>query len=116
MRWMRAARFDVGIVMRVLSKKAYPCDIDVKVELKDKADIEEAFRAGATIPAVKAPVDGWAVDTDAPGLPQLKYGTVRDPLPADGWRRIKYNNMGELLLWKGKKSTLLRCDILVYVI
>lgn len=108
MRWMGAARFHTGVLTRILNKKAYPCDIDVKVELEDKTDIQLAFRAATGIPAVKAPTDdGWAVDTDAQGLPPLKYGTVQDPLPSDGWRRIKYDNMANFYCGKVREMSFL---------
>lgn len=100
MRWMGAARFHVGVLTRILSKKAYPCDIDVKVELEDKADIQLAFRAAAAFRALKDPIDTWEVDAATQGLPPLKYGTVQDTLPTDGWRRIKYDNMGNFYCGK----------------
>lgn len=100
MRWMGAARFHVGVLTRILSKKAYPCDIDVKVELEDKADIQLAFRAAAEFRALKDPIDTWEVDAATQGLPPLKYGTVQDTLPTDGWRRIKYDNMGNFYCGK----------------
>ncbi|KAG2417788.1 hypothetical protein HFD88_009007 [Aspergillus terreus] len=76
MRWMGAARFHAGVLTRILSKKAYPCDIDVKVELEDKAGIQRSFRAAAAIPALKDPVDAWEVDAKTQGLPPLKYDNM----------------------------------------
>ncbi|KAM0286438.1 hypothetical protein ACHAQH_000864 [Verticillium albo-atrum] len=88
MRWMGNHRFTVGVAQRIFKKKAYPCDIAVKVEMDDKEVIRQHYRDNLdAAPLVVTKMDGV-------GLPPLKYGTVNDELPQDGWVSTKYDNMG----------------------
>ncbi|KAI1322042.1 sphingoid long chain base kinase-like protein [Xylariaceae sp. FL0255] len=96
MRWMGAKRFDVGVVTRILSQKCYPCDIAVKVEIEDRAQVKAHYRRNreghgeskedqAGTPAT--------ADDSGPGLPPLRYGTVNDEIP-DDWERLSYPKLG----------------------
>ncbi|KAM0325708.1 hypothetical protein ACHAQA_007008 [Verticillium albo-atrum] len=90
MRWMGNHRFTVGVATRIFKKKAYPCDIAVKVEMDNK----EAIRAHHKQQLDAQPAQKLATKADGAGLPALKYGTVSDALPGDGWQSTKYDNMG----------------------
>ena len=90
-RWMGAARFTYGILVRLLRETLYPCDIAVKEEITDKQQIKRHFAREARR---KLPVD-W--ETSRPkGLPALKYGTIQDPLPTGpGWTpMVDYHKLG----------------------
>ncbi|KAH7021958.1 diacylglycerol kinase catalytic domain-containing protein [Ilyonectria destructans] len=96
LRWMGAARFNIGVLMRLYKKKPYPCDLDIKVELEDKTAIKAAYKHHIHRNRPDPVTDSQnRVSSDLGiGLPPLKYGTVNDPLPQDGWQRIKFDNMG----------------------
>lgn len=108
MRWMGAARFSVGVLMRIFKKKAYPCDLAVKVELDDREAIKaqyktrmEAHRSVDSTASATQHVSTAIDNTDeAGGLPPLKYGTINDELPEEGWEHIKYDNMGNFYCGK----------------
>ncbi|KAK8251712.1 sphingoid long chain base kinase-like protein [Phyllosticta capitalensis] len=95
-RWMGAARFTVGFLVRLLSKTVYPCDLAVGVEIEDKPSIKQAYAHEAS----KPPKDGTeerspirSPDPDNTGLPELRFGTINDPLPGE-WTLKPYDNMG----------------------
>lgn len=88
MRWMGNHRFTVGVAQRIFKKKAYPCDVAVKIELDGKETIRTHYREKLNA----APVT--MTKADGAGLPPLKYGTINDALPEDGWVSVKYDNMG----------------------
>ncbi|KAH6696789.1 diacylglycerol kinase catalytic domain-containing protein [Plectosphaerella plurivora] len=92
MRWMGGARFHVGVLMRLLKKKSFPCDMDLKVEVDDKTAIKRAYKKHIEQQKPDGVPGGQAADSLE--LPPLKYGTVNDPLPQEGWEHIKYDNMG----------------------
>ncbi|KAI5808978.1 putative sphingosine kinase [Peziza echinospora] len=105
LRWMGGQRFTWGILSRIFSKTAYPCDLALKVEIEDKAEIREYVRRGgdggddlrdASISiSTEAPGDGGG------GLPKLKHGTVNDELPV-GWELIPYRTLGNF--WAGNMT------------
>ncbi|KAI0811606.1 sphingoid long chain base kinase-like protein [Xylaria sp. FL0064] len=90
MRWLGAARFDVGVVQRIWSKKVYPCDIAVKVEIEEKWDVKAHYRRirrGQQEAPKKEEPDG------EDGLPPLRFGTVNDNLPED-WQVASHDKLG----------------------
>ncbi|KAL2267849.1 hypothetical protein VTJ83DRAFT_5126 [Remersonia thermophila] len=93
LRWMGAARFTYGFLIRTVQKKTYPCDIAVKVEMDHKEDVKRHYRERVT-QAGAAPTPGEAAGPEEePGLPPLKYGTVQDKLP-EGWELIPHEKLG----------------------
>ncbi|KAI0406231.1 sphingoid long chain base kinase-like protein [Xylaria palmicola] len=96
MRWLGAKRFDVGIVQRIFSKKVYPCDISVKVEIENREQIKAHYRRirdGEGGGAVDANEDDPAAVDAGKGLPPLRFGTVNDEIPAD-WITASYDKLG----------------------
>ncbi|KAH8731279.1 sphingoid long chain base kinase-like protein [Phaeosphaeriaceae sp. PMI808] len=91
LRWMGSARFTWGFLVRLINKTVYPWDIAVKVEHATKADVREAYRSGAKQPP--PPILDSPLPAPDIGLPALKYGTVKDPLPA-GWELIPHDKLG----------------------
>ncbi|OTA98022.1 hypothetical protein M426DRAFT_326308 [Hypoxylon sp. CI-4A] len=108
LRWLGAARFNVGLVQRIFSKRVYPCDISMKVEIPDKADIKAHYKREraehdhtvrrekdamntkeASFAGESASSDGDAGD----GLPPLRFGTINDKLP-DDWETASYDKLG----------------------
>lgn len=107
MRWMGAARFDVGIVQRIFAKKTYPCEISVKVEMATKDEIKSHYKkehenVNYTV-RKEAISNGRAESTEddsmsasaesGEGLPPLKYGTIKDKVPSD-WETVTLENLG----------------------
>lgn len=90
LRWMGSARFDFGVVSRLFRKKAYPCDIAMQVVV-EKPDVKEHYRRHASEPSLAAAQADDAAEGN--GLPKLKYGTVKDKLPA-GWEFVSYDKIG----------------------
>ncbi|KAH7039647.1 diacylglycerol kinase catalytic domain-containing protein, partial [Microdochium trichocladiopsis] len=106
MRWMGATRFDVGVVQRIFSKKVYPCEVAVKVEIADKHAIKAHYKRvrtqeEATLAALANGEDvGGGSEKhvleeqwEGEGLPPLKYGTINDKVPED-WEQTTYEKMG----------------------
>ncbi|KAK8044658.1 hypothetical protein PG993_004682 [Apiospora rasikravindrae] len=107
MRWMGAARFDVGVVQRIFAKKTYPCEVSIKVEISNKDEIKSHYKkeqesVGYTM-RKEATSSGRAESTEddsmstsaegGDGLPPLKYGTIRDKVPSD-WETTTLENLG----------------------
>lgn len=91
MRWMGATRFEVGLVMRVFQRKCYPCDLAVKVEVEDKADVKAHYKRHIKDePLVE--MNGHH-EEQVEGLPALKYGSVEDKLP-EGWELLPEDKIG----------------------
>jgi len=95
LRWMGSARFTYGILVRLLRKTVYPCDLAIKVEVGEKAAIRERYHAELSN---KAPASARRENVPSPsnhelGLPHLRYGNVNDTLP-DGWQTVPYNRLG----------------------
>ncbi|TRX98784.1 hypothetical protein FHL15_000126 [Xylaria flabelliformis] len=105
LRWLGAKRFDVGIAQRIFSKKVYPCDIAVKVEIEGKDQIKAHYKQNRngevqnqkinddeSIPG--APLSTKDIQPDVgEGLPPLRFGTVNDPLPED-WQAASCDKLG----------------------
>ncbi|KAK6063005.1 diacylglycerol kinase catalytic domain-containing protein [Seiridium cupressi] len=105
MRWMGAARFNVGIVQRIFTKRTWPAEVSVKTVLADKDEIKAHYkqdrngdsgarRAGGA--ARPSSLNGGSVSSDVDsgeGLPPLKYGTVNDKLPSD-WETTTQDRLG----------------------
>lgn len=103
-RWMGSARFTYGFLVRFLAQKVYPCDVAVKVEIPTKASVREHYRKelgnhnhadnneerrrGGNPPPEEETNTGCYVP-----LPELKYGSIKDPLPPD-WAMVSYDKMG----------------------
>ncbi|PQE15520.1 sphingosine kinase protein [Rutstroemia sp. NJR-2017a WRK4] len=92
LRWMGGTRFIYGFVIKSLQKKLYPCDIAAKVVTYDKAEMvklhKEALDRKDDLAALRD-----AELTSEEGLPELKFGTVKDPLP-EGWELVPHDNIG----------------------
>ena len=106
LRWMGAARFDVGVGQRIFSKKMYPCEISVKVALSDKDAIKAHYKKElreakhtvrrdgiSTHPESAEPESSPRTADSAEGLPPLKYGTINDKVPAD-WETEAHEHLG----------------------
>ncbi|KAK8069097.1 diacylglycerol kinase catalytic domain-containing protein [Apiospora phragmitis] len=107
MRWMGAARFDVGVVQRIFAKKTYPCEISVKVQMSSKDEIKSHYKkehesvdytmrkeAIASGRAESTEDDSMSCSAESgDGLPPLKYGTIRDKVPSD-WETVTLENLG----------------------
>lgn len=102
LRWMGAARFTWGFLVRLLGKTVYPCDIAVKVAINDKQQIKDHYKEEQNnfAPANERRGTKALLDDDASassggelGLPELRYGTINDKLP-EGWEMVPYNNLG----------------------
>ncbi|KAF2145718.1 uncharacterized protein K452DRAFT_220407 [Aplosporella prunicola CBS 121167] len=92
-RWMGAARFTYGFLVRLLGKTVYPCDLAVGVEIDDKTAIKEAYDQEASKPPNDFTERRPPINSDDNGLPALRFGTVNDALPP-GWTTAPYDNMG----------------------
>ncbi len=110
-RWMGAARFTYGILVRLLGKTVYPCDIAIKTEIADKAAIRAHYFANVSKhrqPPKLASDSASALSHDtinssdtspntssptSSSLPPLKYGTVQSSLPPD-WTLTPYPTLG----------------------
>ncbi|OJD19065.1 hypothetical protein AJ78_00937 [Emergomyces pasteurianus Ep9510] len=90
-RWMGQARFTYGFLVRLFGKTVYPCDLAVKVELDNKELIKDHYRAGSERKSFDQLRDEEFSDTV--GLPPLRYGTVKDPLP-DDWTMVPHDKLG----------------------
>ena len=96
LRWMGSARFTYGILVRLLRKTVYPCDLAFKIEVEEKPAIRERYyaevsnRAPASARREAAPFLGSGDDQ---GLPHLRYGNINDKLP-EGWQMVPYDRLG----------------------
>lgn len=99
-RWLGDARFTIGLIVRLFGKTVYPADIAIDVQIDSKDAIRDHFQQESESrksmeerrrefnPArLPAPSSG---DT---GLPQLRFGTVNDPLP-ENWELRPYDKLG----------------------
>ncbi|KAI9738936.1 MAG: sphinganine kinase lcb4 [Claussenomyces sp. TS43310] len=102
LRWMGAARFTFGFLVRLLGKTVYPCDIAVKSVIDDKPSIKEHYRREQAnyAPLSERRGNSSLFDDDVStssgselGLPSLRYGSINDKLP-EGWNLTSYNNLG----------------------
>lgn len=94
LRWMGAARFEVGIVSRLFKRTCYPCDLAVKVEVEEKGEVKAHYKRHASEASlVQVAKESAAAAAENEGLPPLKYGTVEDKLP-EGWELVPYDKIG----------------------
>ncbi|KAF3053187.1 sphinganine kinase lcb4 [Didymella keratinophila] len=91
LRWMGSARFTWGFLVRLLSQTIYPADIAVKTIHDNKTAVREAYHAEASKPAPST--DSRPVPAADASLPDLKYGTINDPLPST-WELIPHDKLG----------------------
>ena len=98
-RWLGSARFTYGLLIRLLRKTVYPCDIAIKVEIGSKAQIRDHYREWTTstkpIEDLRESLDGSITSqgSESDELPALKYGSVNDELPTD-WSFVSYDKLG----------------------
>lgn len=101
-RWMGSARFTYGLLVRILAKTVYPCDLAIKTEIADKSAIKAHYSASIserrTRNAKSASFDSASSTTlsSSPlttGLPPLRYGTASSALPPD-WTLIPHPTLG----------------------
>ena len=99
LRWLGDARFTYGLLIRLLRKTVYPCDIAIKVAIDNKATIKEhcrtesAARTSMEEQRKKLETTGSSFSEEEAGLPELRYGTVTDDLPSD-WALVPYEKLG----------------------
>lgn len=101
LRWMGDSRFTYGVLVKILLGKAvYPCDVAVKVEIDDKAEIRLRYQQELNDhPPSNLDEDdptfqeANGADVHGESLPPLKYGYATDELP-DGWNLVPYDNLG----------------------
>jgi sphingosine kinase len=91
LRWLGSARFTYGFLVRLLRNTIYPADIALCVEVPDKASIRDAYKAEAEKPPPTH--DLRPLPPHTAGLPELKYGTINDPLPPS-WTLVPHDNLG----------------------
>ncbi|KAI0834416.1 ATP-NAD kinase-like domain-containing protein [Hypoxylon sp. FL0890] len=106
LRWLGAARFNVGLIQRIFSKKVYPCEISMKVEIPEKADIKAHYkrerlehdyttrREKDVSKETSLAGESASSETDVgDGLPPLRFGTVNDKIPED-WETASHDKLG----------------------
>lgn len=93
LRWMGAARFTYGFLVRLLGKTTYPCDLAFKTEISDKQDIKEHYLAFKNKKPQLRPVNGADLNDRPTSLPPLKYGTIEDEIPSD-WETLSSDTIG----------------------
>ncbi|KAI4594644.1 sphinganine kinase lcb4 [Pestalotiopsis sp. 9143b] len=100
LRWMGPVRFDIGVGQRILTGKTWPAEVSVKTVIVDKNEIKSHYKQGRdqdysvrrrVIPAMGESAPGQADLGE--GLPPLKYGTIKDEVPAD-WATTTYEKLG----------------------
>ncbi|GAB7350922.1 hypothetical protein MBLNU459_g1433t1 [Dothideomycetes sp. NU459] len=97
-RWMGAARFTYGFLVRLLGKTVYPADLAVKVDIGDKTEIREAYKRTRSEKEAMASKRDSEADEDGGGhedepLPPLRYGTIHDDVPSD-WEQTSMPTLG----------------------
>lgn len=97
LRFLGPIRFDVGVVQRVLTRRAYPCELSVLEQTGDKATIRKEYDADVAhdrMPETSSPAPP-AVGTP---MPALVYPSIDSAVPAD-WRTTDIPKMGTI--WAG---------------
>ncbi|RKF61585.1 Sphingoid long chain base kinase 5 [Erysiphe neolycopersici] len=95
LRFLGAHRFTYGLLVRLLKKTVYPCDIAVKVVMDDKQTIKRHYYKEVDY---KLSIKNKSLE-ESPSrclqesLPKLEFGTVNDDLP-EGWELIPYDRLG----------------------
>ncbi|KAF2002942.1 sphingoid long chain base kinase-like protein [Amniculicola lignicola CBS 123094] len=93
LRWMGSARFTWGALVRLIRKSVYPADIAIKFEVDTKDGVRQKYRTEAAKPPRKH--DDRPLPSHDKALPELRYGTVNDPVPSD-WEIIPHDKLGSL--------------------
>ena len=91
LRWMGAACFTFGYLMRLMRQTPYPCDISFKLETDSKQEMKERYLEYKKRKPSLRPI-GAPEEVIGQGLPTLKYGTVDDELPSD-WQTISTDTL-----------------------
>ncbi|OKL60032.1 hypothetical protein UA08_04536 [Talaromyces atroroseus] len=90
LRWMGAARFTYGFLVRLLRQATYPCDVAFKLETDSKQEIKERYVAYKKKKSSLRPIGGG--EQVGKGLPPLKYGTDEDDVPSD-WQQLSTDTL-----------------------
>ncbi|KAL8388732.1 hypothetical protein RB599_010060 [Gaeumannomyces hyphopodioides] len=112
LRWVGSARFTYGFLARCFKRAVYPCEISVKVEIEDKAEIKQHYSRHHANSSAEALSGGGgdggggsgkgesgsssaddSVANTREGLPSLKYGTINDKVP-EGWETFTSDKLG----------------------
>lgn len=98
LRWLGSARFTYGILVRLLRKTVYPCDLAIKVEVSTKSEVREHYRRALNDKSLpeqhRNDLDSQINDRQQnTGLPPLQFGTINDELP-DSWIRFSCDKLG----------------------
>lgn len=102
-RWMGPMRFTYGVLVRLLGKTLYPCDVAVKTAIESKADIKIHYADEVAKGRQAKEFNKDLMDASEPslstntGLSPLRYGTPSSPVPPD-WQSVSYDNLGNLYL------------------
>ncbi|KAK9366287.1 ATP-NAD kinase-like domain-containing protein [Lipomyces kononenkoae] len=91
MRWMGESRFTVGLIMRVLSGAKYPCRVSVRISHESRTQIRQVYQEHKNKQQIST--------SEHSQLPELKYGTVRDPVPED-WKTIDSSSLAVFYVGK----------------
>ncbi|KAF2472202.1 sphingoid long chain base kinase-like protein [Lindgomyces ingoldianus] len=91
LRWMGSARFTWGFFVRLVGKTIYPADIAAMVEVDNKDAIRDVYSAESSKPPPS--YDDRPVPGTETRLPNLKWGTVNDPLPSE-WELVPHDKLG----------------------
>ncbi|SMR44624.1 unnamed protein product [Zymoseptoria tritici ST99CH_3D1] len=90
LRWMGSFRFTWGILVRLLGKTIYPAEVSLVVDSDDKRLIKETYRqvaeeheAARAKHLCRATYEDDLPQGDNAQLPELRFGTVTDPLPSN---------------------------------
>ncbi|KAK9465382.1 ATP-NAD kinase-like domain-containing protein [Lipomyces arxii] len=110
MRWMGESRFTVGLVMRVLSRAKYPCEVSVRIAHESRSQVRRAYQEDKSKNHERYDdsVDAEAVASRS--LPSLRYGTINDPVPED-WKII---NTSTLAIFYAGKMPWMSSDALFF--
>ncbi|KAL8847045.1 MAG: hypothetical protein Q9221_007905 [Calogaya cf. arnoldii] len=107
LRWLGSARFTYGVLLRLMRKTVYPCDLAVKIEVASKAEVREHYRQALNDQSLPDNHRGDPSFQDADpdqeptSLPELRYGTVNEGLPED-WTLVPYDKLGNF--WCGNMA------------
>ncbi|KAI4197863.1 MAG: hypothetical protein LQ346_002877 [Caloplaca aetnensis] len=99
LRWLGSTRFTYGILVRLLRKTVYPCDLAIKVEVATKAEVRDYYQRALKDRPVPEQHRGSLNPPSTAGrhlevgLPSLQFGTISDELPS-GWTLFPYEKLG----------------------
>ncbi|TKX23861.1 diacylglycerol kinase-like protein 1 [Elsinoe australis] len=81
-RWMGAARFTYGFLVRLLGKTVYPAEVSVKVEAAEKEGIREGYKR-KRYGEVNGEEEEQREVRDDEDLERSGFGGISDPVPSD---------------------------------